>query len=37
LHILGIIENNGAECAFPSTTIYMDGGQIPKGAASQAD
>jgi MscS family membrane protein len=37
LHILGIIEDNGAECAFPSTTIYMDGGKAPKGAANQAD
>ena len=37
LHILGIIESNGAECAFPSTTIYMAGGKIPESVSGQAD
>ena len=40
LHILGIIEENGAECAFPTTTVHMLGGatmsdsQAAKGAAA---
>ena len=37
LHILGIVENNGAECAFPSTTIYMDGSNAPRDGSGQAD
>ena len=40
LHILEIIEENGAECAFPTTTVHMLGGatmsdsQAAKGAAA---
>ncbi len=40
LHILGIIEENGAECAFPTTTVHMLGGaamsdsEAAKGAAA---
>jgi MscS family membrane protein len=28
LHILGIVEENGAECAFPTTTIHMQGASV---------
>ena len=36
LHILGIIEDNGAECAFPTTTIHMQGPASMDSNAQQA-